>query len=96
MNSTGSYVTTLFYLISVDYYSELNVAITIYKQYHFLSPKLYHVFFSVHTNYTKFVSPTLIVLLNTNVNRSIKSPPLNVNPTLFVIPCPFFWETIDL
>jgi hypothetical protein len=35
------------------------------------------------------VSTILIVLLNTNVKCSIVSPTLNINPTLFVIPCNF-------
>ena len=43
------------------------------------------------------MSPTLIVLLNTNYKpRCSVVPTLHVNPTLFVIPCIFLGRIIDL
>ena len=38
------------------------------------------------------MSPVLIILLNTNCKPSIVTLTLNVNPTLFVIPCNFLGD----
>ena len=41
------------------------------------------------------MSPILFVLLNTNCKPWFNAPTLNVNLTLFVIPCNFFGEVVS-
>ena len=53
----------------------------------------------MHVNYTKYdiyCHQFFLICSIVIVNRDIVSPTLNVNPTLFVIPCVFLGGNIDL
>ena len=54
--------------INVGYHSELHVAITFYQHYHYLSTKVYHIFYG-HANYLDYLGKVILSVKFCNLYR---------------------------